>query len=266
MAVLRHLRAENQPPTPEAPEAPLGDSERCTVPSQRSSSVSSLFSAMRRLHTSRLSSAATFSGLLFCALSLPLSATGRHGQAGPSAGGQRGGYSQQQHSEATPRGTLGPRPGQEHLAQWMSHHGNLPAPDQQRALEREPGFRDLSPQVQQRMRDRLTQLNNMPPQQRQHVLDRAEAMERLAPEQRQRVRGTMQQLSSLPEDRRRIVAHAFRELRTLPPDQRQAALASGRYSDFSPEERSTLNNLNEVEPLLPPPPTPRPSYPGVPPR
>ena len=218
---------------------------------------------MRSSATIRRSHSATFGGLLLCALSLPLAAAGRMGPGG-SPPGQRGGYPQQR-GEPAPRGTIGPRPGQEHLAQWMSHHGNLPVPDQQRALEREPGFRDLSPQVQQRMRDRLTQLNNMPPQQRQHVLDRAEAMEHLAPEQRQRVRGTMQQLSSLPEDRRRVVSRTFRELRALPPDQRQAAIASGRYTaDFSPEERSTLNNLNEVEPLLPPAPAQRSPYPGPP--
>ena len=209
---------------------------------------------MRSLGPIRLSRSVTFSGLLLCALSLPSLAAGRPWQGGAQTG-QRGGYSQQQHNAPAPRGTIGPRPGQEHLAQWMSHHGNLPVPDQQRALEREPGFRDLSPQVQQRMRDRLTQLNNMPPQQRQHVLDRVEAMEHLAPEQRQRVRGTMQQLSSLPEERRRAVSHAFRELRNLPPEQRQQAISSGRFSaNFSPEERSTLNNLNDVEPLLPPAP------------
>src|ERR1700722_14630966 len=50
---------------------------------------------------------------------------------------------------------------QEHLAQWMDRHSNLSLPDQQKALENEPGFRDLPPQTQQRYRDRLTQLNNM---------------------------------------------------------------------------------------------------------
>ena len=176
----------------------------------------------------------------------------RRSQAEPA--GQRGVYGQRQ--GADPRAPqLSPRPGGEHLAQWMNHHSFLPLSEQQRALEREPGFRNLAPPVQQRMRDRLTQLNNMPPQRRQRVIDHAEAMEHLAPEQRQQVRGTMQQLSSLPPDRRRAVSRAFRELRNMPPDQRQSAIASGRYtSDFSPEERSTLQNLNNVEPLLPPPP------------
>ncbi len=199
------------------------------------------------------------SGLLLCAFGLPALASGRSFQGNAPNGQRGGGYPQQQRGGGYPQ-QLGPRPGQEHLSQWMNRHSSLPAPEQQRALEREPGFRDLSPQVQQRMRDRLVQLNNMPPQQRQHVLERAEAMEHLAPEERQRVRGTMQQLGSLPEDRQRAVSRAFRELRTLPPEQRHQAIESGRFAaDFSPEERSTLNNLNAVEPLLPPPP-PRNSF------
>ena len=57
----------------------------------------------------------------------------------------------------------------------MDRHSNLPLAEQQRALENEPGFRDLPPQTQQRMRDRLTQLNNMTPEQRRRILERTEA-------------------------------------------------------------------------------------------
>ena len=149
---------------------------------------------------------------------------------------------------------VGLRKNQEHLAQWMDRHSSLPLPDQQRALEHEPGFHELSPQVQQRMRDRLTQLNQMPPAQRQRVLARTEAMEHLAPEQRQQVRGAMSQLAGLPPDRRRAVARAFRNLRTLPPEQRHAAANSDQIrANFTEQERSTLSNLVTIEPYLPPP-------------
>jgi len=155
---------------------------------------------------------------------------------------------------APPRSSVGPQKNQEHLAQWMNRHSNLPVPDQQRALEREPGFHDLSPQVQQRMRDRLTQLNNMPPEKRERVMAHTEAMERLDPQQRQQVRGAMTQLSNLPPERRRAVAHAFRDLRSLPPNQRQSVLSSDRIrSSFTDGERSTLSNLVTIEPYLPPP-------------
>lgn len=151
-----------------------------------------------------------------------------------------------------PGTTAVPTKSQEHLPQWMERHSNLSPADQQRALENEPGFRNLPAETQQRMRDRLTQLNNMPPEQRRRLIDRTEAMERLTPPQRQQVRGAMQQLGVLPEDRRRLVARAFRDLREMPQPQRQAILNSDRFrGQFSDQERNTLSSLLAVEPYLP---------------
>jgi hypothetical protein len=138
----------------------------------------------------------------------------------------------------------------EHLAEWMNQHSNLTLEQQQQALEREPGFRGLPPQTQQRMHDRLTQLNAMSPQQRQRLLNRNEVMEHLTPEQRGQVRGAMEQLGALPEDQRRVVARDFRELRDLPPEQRMTAM--GRMP-LNEAQRATLSNLLRVEPMLPPP-------------
>jgi hypothetical protein len=145
-----------------------------------------------------------------------------------------------------------PKANQEHLAQWMDHHSSLPLIDQQRALENEPGFRDLPSQTQQRMRDRLTQLNTMTPEQRRRILARTEQMEHLTPPQRQQVRGALEQYRGLPEDRRRLVARAFRDLREMPQPQRQEILNSDRFrGQFSDQERNTLSSLLAVEPYLP---------------
>jgi hypothetical protein len=149
-------------------------------------------------------------------------------------------------------------PSQQHLGEWIESHRNLSLSQQQHALDNEPGFRQLKPQVQQRMHDRLMQLNNMPPDQQQRVLARTEAMERLAPAQRQQIRGAMQQLGSLPEDRRRAVARTFRSLRDIPVSERQNYLNSPQYrGQFTDTERNTLNNLLNVAPMLPPAPTQR---------
>lgn len=146
----------------------------------------------------------------------------------------------------------GAKGNQEHLGQWMDRHSNMPLADQQRALEKEPGFRDLPPETQQRMRDRLTQLNNMSPEQRRRMLERTEIMEHLTPEQRQQFRSSVQQLGAFPEDRRRMVARAFHDLREMPQPQRQAILSSDRFrGQFSDQERSTLSNLLSVEPYIP---------------
>lgn len=139
----------------------------------------------------------------------------------------------------------------EHLAQWMNKHRNLTPQQQQNALRSEPGFQQLPPETQARVMGRLGQLNAMPPQQRERVINRAEAMEKLEPQQRQQVRGALSQLGALPTERRRMVARAFRDLRRMPPEQRQNTLNSPAYRDFTPQERSTLNNLMQVEPMLP---------------
>lgn len=134
----------------------------------------------------------------------------------------------------------------------MERHNNLPPAEQQKALESEPGFKDLPQETQQRMRDSLNRLNNMSPEQRRRALARTEAMEHLTPQQRSQVRGALGQLGSLPMDRRRLVARAFRDLREMPEPQRQAILSSDRFkSQFSDQERGTLSNLLSVEPYLP---------------
>ncbi len=141
---------------------------------------------------------------------------------------------------------------QEHLPQWMARHSEMPLAEQQKALESEPGFHDLPAETQQRLRDRLTQLNSMPPEQRRRLLERNEAIANMSVAQRQQFRGAMQQFSGLPQDRRRLVGRAFRDLREMPEPQRQAMMNSDRFrSQFSDEERSTLNNLLAVEPYIP---------------
>jgi hypothetical protein len=151
-----------------------------------------------------------------------------------------------------PRSAIGPRQNQEHLAQWMERHRDLPLAKQHSALQNEPGFRQLPPQTQQRYLDRLTQLNNMPEEKRRRILERNEALEHLTQPQRQQVVSAMHQLSGLPVDRRRLVARAFRDLREMPDPQRQAILSSDRIrGQFSEPERSTLTNLLAVEPYLP---------------
>lgn len=144
----------------------------------------------------------------------------------------------------------------QHLAQWMENHRNLSLQDQQRALENEPGFHELPPQVQQRYRGELLQLYNMNPQQRQRMLDRNEALERMSPPQRQQWRQAVVQLNGLPIPRRRMMARAILDLREMPPGQREQVINSPAFrAQFSDEERTTLSTLLTAEPY---PPTPAP--------
>ncbi len=141
---------------------------------------------------------------------------------------------------------------QPHLGTWLQRHGNMPPDQQEKALQREPGFSRLNPETQQQLLFRLQQINRMPPAQRQHMVDRIEAMERLNPQGRQQVRASVQEFRTLPQDRQRLMKKAFRDLREYPPEQRQAMIDSSRFQEeFSPRERGILSNLLEVEPYHP---------------
>ena len=143
---------------------------------------------------------------------------------------------------------------QPHLGTWLARHGNLPPEQQEKALQNEPGFKQLPLETQQRLLNRLHQLNRMPPNQRQRTTDHIEAMEQLSPQMRQQVRASFQEFRALPEDRQRLVKKAFRDLREYPPEQRQAVMNSGRFqAQFTPHERGILGNILAVEPYHPVP-------------
>ncbi len=171
----------------------------------------------------------------------------------PSAGARAGVGGGQQHL-VEPNGQRGG----EHLTEWMDQHSGMTLQQQQQALDREPGFRELPAQTQQHMHERLAQLHAMSPLERHRMLALNEALERLTPVQQSQVRGAMQQLGSLPPDQRREVARSFHEIRELPPEQRMAAMNSGRYGGLNYAQRTTLVNLIRIAPMLPPPESPLP--------
>ena len=141
---------------------------------------------------------------------------------------------------------------QPHLGMWLQRHGNLPPAEQEKALQREPGFNRLNPETQQKLIERLRQLNRMPPNQRQRALDRIEALEHMTPQMRQQVSASVQQYHALPEDRQRLVKKAFRDLREYPPEQRQAMMNSIQFrAQFTPQERFILGNILAAEPYQP---------------
>jgi len=165
----------------------------------------------------------------------------------------------QPNAAARPGANIAAKPAenQEHLQQWMERHSNLSLPEQQRALQNEPGFRDLPPQLQQHELDELARLYNMDPEQRARMLDRNEALERLTPAQRQQWRTAVQQLDALPLPRRRVMTRVILDLREMPPEQRQLTLNSPAFrAQFSDGERTMLSTILTVEPYTPHAPAP----------
>lgn len=79
-----------------------------------------------------------------------------------------------------------------------------------------------------------------------------ETWEHLTPQQKQEFRSFDSRFRSLPPDRRQAVKNALETLRAMPPDARQREIQSGRFSQFSPEEREVLNGAARL-PLAPAP-------------
>ena len=160
----------------------------------------------------------------------------------------------QPNPSARPGANIAARPAenQEHMQRWMDNHSNLPLPEMQKALQNEPGFRELPRQVQQYELNEMARLYNMDPQQRARMLDRNEGFERLTPQRRQQYLDAEQQWSVLPPARRRVLSRAFLDLREMPPDQCQLTLNSPAFrAQFSDDERTMLSTLLTVEPYTP---------------
>jgi hypothetical protein len=149
----------------------------------------------------------------------------------------------------------GGRPAQNqgpHMEQWMENHKNLSPADQRRAMQNEPGFRELPPQTQQRILNHLDQLNSVKPQLRDRTLEQNEILEHMPPAQAQQYRAAAQTFATLPQDRRRLMARAILDLREMPPDQREQVIGSQRFgAQFSDGERSAIRALLTAEPYPP---------------
>ena len=182
------------------------------------------------------------------------SAQRRHGP--PPGQGRQSDRQDSQSNRSTPgqwgRGIQGPgnqnpgNPGQ-HGGDWLRKHSNMSPAEQLRALDKDPEFRKLPSDVQDRLRTRLQRFNSLPPDQQQRMLQRMDRWNRLTPEQRNRARGIFQQFRDLPQDRRAAMVQAFHTLRAFPPDQQQKMLDTPRFrNSFSDSERNIMRGMTEL--------------------
>ena len=137
-----------------------------------------------------------------------------------------------------------------HSGQWLRQYGGVPSDQQRRALQSDPQFRGLPPQRQQQLQRRLQDFSRRPPEQQQRILNRMETWEHLTRQQQQTARQMHSQFQQLPPERQQAVKNAIQALRAMPPDARQRAIQSGRFSQYSPQERELLNGASQL-PLAP---------------
>jgi uncharacterized protein DUF3106 len=156
---------------------------------------------------------------------------------------------QHQRPERQPQVSQQPRG---HAGDWLRRYKDLPPAEQERELESDPAFRRLTPERQQRLRQRLQHFSNLPPQEQLQMLNRMETWEHLTPAQKQEARQIFGQMRQLPPDRQRMVTTAVRDLRAMPPDQRETLIDSERFKRmFSDQERTMMREATRL-PLAPP--------------
>jgi uncharacterized protein DUF3106 len=139
---------------------------------------------------------------------------------------------------------------QEHKAgDWLLKNQNLPADQQEKALESDPGFQKLPPERQAQLKERLRKFNSLPPDERQRAVQRMQFMDSLTPQQREQFQQANQQFQALPENRRLMVRAALRHLKQMDPQGRERIFQSDQFrKTFSPQEQGLLKSLSEISP------------------
>lgn len=162
-------------------------------------------------------------------------------------------FSQQRHPAAVYQARPGQaRPAQRgHAGDWLRRYKDLPPAEQERELQRDPGFRRLPSAQQQLLRQRLQHFSGLPPQEQLRMLNRMETWEHLTPGQKQQAREIFGQIRQLPPARQRMVNTAIHDLRGMPPEQREKVIDSERFKGmFSDQERDMMRGATRL-PLAP---------------
>jgi hypothetical protein len=171
------------------------------------------------------------------AAALPVLCLGQKGNFHPA---QQNHPAPAYHAQPNRAPSMRPQP-RGHAGDWLRRYKDLPPAEQERALQNDAGFRRLSPDQQQRLRQRLQHFSSLPPQRQLQMLNRMETWEHLTPEQKQQARQTFAQMRQLPPDRQRMVRTAVHDLAAMPPVQRERVIDSERFKGmFSDQEREII--------------------------
>jgi hypothetical protein len=142
-------------------------------------------------------------------------------------------------------------PGQAHAGDWLRRYKGLPPGEQDRALQNDPGFRRMTPEQQQRLRQQLHYFASLPPGEQQRIVNNMDRWAHLTPEQKQQAREVFGRMQQLPPGRRGMVRGAIRDLSVMPAEQREGVIDSNRFKKtFTPEERDIMRGAVRL-PLAP---------------
>jgi hypothetical protein len=139
------------------------------------------------------------------------------------------------------------RPGKRHgshAGAWLRRYHQMPAEEQERALNNDAEFKNLPADKQEKLRQRLREFNSYPDKKKQRILRRMELFEHLTPEQQAHARALWDRVRELPDDRRRVVRRTARNLRQFDMAERERVLATAPYQNsFSEHERALIRDL-----------------------
>ena len=131
-----------------------------------------------------------------------------------------------------------------HAGTWLRRYHQMPAEEQERALNNDAEFKSLPADKQEKLRQRLREFNSYPEKKKQRILRRMELFEHLTPEQQAQARALWDRVRELPDNRRRIVRRTARNLRQFDAAERERVLASEPYQKgFSEQERALIKDL-----------------------
>ena len=138
----------------------------------------------------------------------------------------------------------GPGP---HNGDWLRRYIQLSPEQQEKKLEQDKQFQELSPARQQLLRNRLNKFNSMSPDEKDRVLNRMEVFEHLTPAQQKRAQDLYGQFRSLDQERRKAVMQELWKMSDMSPEDREKTLNSDRLKNsYSEQERQLMKGLNNL--------------------
>jgi Protein of unknown function (DUF3106) len=170
-----------------------------------------------------------------------------HAQAQPQNQSQRPPRAQVQ--VGRPGQNNGVRP---HMGDWLRRNRGKSFDQQKQSLESDPDYKNLPPERQEQLKQRLQKFNNLPPQQQERILSRIDKFEHMTPQQRAMARALGDRMRLLPDERRGAVRQQIHALAGMPPEQRQRFMNSEQYNrEYTADERDVIQRGLELNDAVP---------------
>lgn len=133
------------------------------------------------------------------------------------------------------------------MGAWLRENRGKSFDQQKQSLENDPDFKNLPPERQERLKQRLQDFSRLSPTDQDKVLNRFDKLNHMSPQQRAQARALLDRMRLLPAERRDAIRRYFHSLVNMPRMQRQQALGSQQFNNqFNPDEREIIQRGLEL--------------------